>query len=274
MVLVLFSAACTAETPDPDPKPDPEVDFTAALGMVRATDETRAYLEFVNQTAVNAHGGAEAMNDLGFGDLAASSQRVVTELGVVDKNRTRIVVGEAPTTAGLWLGDYDRSTVDTYFAEAGAEKTPTGLWRSDDDTLHLVHTAPGAFAWSPAETPITWLTEPGDITLAKDETTAALAECLDNPAIAVIAAQPTDVTFAVGVRFTGPDAVEVACAHAPGRTDALLTAAKAAGLPDDQVEITRTGDTVRIEWTRLSGNPIDRLYPMLRSGELTTVFGT
>jgi hypothetical protein len=278
VVLVLFSVcvACTAETPDPQPKPEPEVDLTAALGMVRATDETRAYVEFVDQRAVDARGGAETMNALGHGDLDASDQRVVDELGVFADTRTRILVGAAPATAGLWLGEFDRSTVDSYFAESGAEKTATGdttLWRSDADALRLVHTAPGTFAWSATETPLTWLINPGDSTLAEDETTAALATCLDDPAMAVVAAQPSDVTLAVGVRFTGADAVEVACAHAPNRTEELLTAAKAAGLPTDQVTISRSGETVRIEWTRLSGNAIDKFYPMLRSGELATVFG-
>lgn len=255
--------------------------------MVRATDETRSYVEYVDQAAVDEFGGTDTMAGLGFGGLSARAEQVSGTLGVGEKAKTRIVVGQAPGTAGLWLGDYDRSTVDSWFAKAGAERASTGdatVWLStdtsltEDDTLHAVRTAPASFAWSPAETSLDWLTKPGKATLADDPAIADLATCLGDAKIAVIAAQPTGGTFAVGVLFDGADATEVACAAAPGGTDAMLASAQAAladgGLPGKSVEIGLSGDSVvRLQWLRLSGNSVGMFYSMLLGGELATIFG-
>lgn len=241
---------CTVPTTPPPPAPHP-VSLTDALAMVRATDTTRAYLEYVDQSALNGKLPVSfaPLVDVGLGGLDASR---------LPDTSTRLVIGQAPDTMGIWLGDYDKAAPTS---GAGAE-----------------HATAGSLTWAPTKAQLDLLTHPGRDTLAADETVAALARCLGDVEVAVFATRPSGVTFAVGVRLGEKGVAEVACARDTTRTAELLANATASQVAHELISNTvlvyqPEATVVALHWPRFDDGPAGDFYTMLRSGELDTVFG-
>lgn len=288
-----------------------------ALGKVRATDSTRGYVEYGNVAATRALHEADrerfvTLTGFGMGNLR-TYYKVVSEDLAFDPltMRAAIMAGNPPGWSAIIWGDYDVNAVNNRFAGLGIERASNGdttTWTTSADgtidlnrpivkiagatTLNNVRTAPGSFAFSPTRDTLSWVTDPGGDTLAKDPTMKTLAQCLGDVVAAIITrAEGRTESVAVGVRAPSTtDVTDVICV-APGTRDPASIRDHATGqlaggqspqanrpwselLPNAKVETASLPDpVVRITATPGAGNPPGRVIQMLLNRELNTLLG-
>ena len=255
-----------------------DVGLMAALGKVRATAETRVYVDYGSPARVRAlmdqdKDRFQQLQGYGYGAIANYSRVIADKLdfdpAALDE---AVAAGQPPRWAGALWGDYDVAAVDGRLGGLGIDKQDDGdatRWNSADDfeidlangpfsgigttsELNNIRTADGSFAYSSARAGIDWVTAPGDETLADDDAVAPLAKCLGDVVVATIADGQ-----AAGVRATESEVTEVIClkgdksrvareladGSAPSTGQPwsdLLPAAKVADVGDGLVRITAT----------------------------------
>ncbi len=212
-----------------DATPDDE-GLMAALGEVRATAETRVYVEYGSPGRIKALADQARFQQLqgyGYSSIANYSKVIADKLDFDPAELDEAVVaGQPPRWTGVLRGDYDVAAVDGKLGDLGIDSQDDDggtRWNSADDyeidladgpfrgivttsEFNNIRTADGSFAYSPARAGIDWVTDPGGETLADDDTVAPLATCLGDVVAATIVEGQ-----AVGVRVAGSDATEVIC---------------------------------------------------------------
>jgi hypothetical protein len=225
--------ATTSSQPATQSEPSSLID---ALAHIKATDSTRSYVQYVDNRALHELISDMRIQDgnvrrLGLGELGPGEGVIGKTVGVeASQMRTRIVAGAWPDEAGLWYGTYDVSKVNAWFKTNGGTPDASGdatRWLVGNDfqqsvkepfrtlvprgAFNVVRTTPNSFAWSAAGIRLAEITDPGNDTLATDETIAPLTQCLGNVKAAMIQ-QLDHVYYAAGLRATSEDDVtEVAC---------------------------------------------------------------
>lgn len=256
----------------------PTSGLLAMLGKVRATPQSRAYIEYGDldrqrELASAAPARTRSLRGTGLGNLAQYTVTVKDGIGLdLLGMHEAIRVGEPPEWAGLVVGDYDVDAVNKHLADRGVhrdgEDDGVTSWSSAADNelrqdgpmagvvplneFTKVRTGGGSFAYAPNKD-LDWVADPGDDTLADDPALRDLADCLGD----VLSAHITDVgpsklMVATGVRATSPtDATEVICAE-PG-------ADRASQLQQRTLSELANGRTTRRQpWTQvLPGAEVD-----------------
>lgn len=289
----------------------------AALGKVKATDATRGYVEYGNAAAARGLLDADrarflAVSGFGMGNLRNYYQLVSQDLGFDPlAAREAITAGSPPDWSAIIWGDYDVTAVNKHFTDLGVPRADDGdvtTWTSSADgsikldsplvtmagpnTLNNVRTAPGSFAFSPKQNTLTWVTDPGDDTLAGDPAMKSLAGCLGDVMAAVITkSENSPETVAVGVRApSATDVTDVICV-APGTRDPASIRGHVSNelangqspqanrpwsdlLPQAKVEVSGFPEpAVRITSTPGTGNPPGRPIQMLNNRDLDALLG-
>lgn len=252
-----------------------------AMGRVRATAETRVFVEYGEPGAI------KDLRGYGYSAVAPYAERLKDTLALdLDGFDRAIHVGNPPKQATILWGQYEVATVDGKLrgldidSEAGFGGT---RWRSADDNeisfdgpftdmappaqLNNILTTNDSFAFAPAAEGIDWVAEPGDDTLADDDVLAPLATCLGD----VVAAQLMATGEAVGVRR---DSTEVICLK--GDHDQVSAAMKedlpSTGEPWDSVlpdaEVSQDGALARVTVPARDGKPVGRVLRLLANGDL------
>lgn len=240
-----------------------------ALARVRANDTTRGYLEYIDSTALNALFSGQdpyrfiPIENVGLGGLARNARILGRNVGVDPaQTRTRLVAGRGSDSAGMLFGSYDMSKVNTWFERNGGVREDAGTgtrWRTGTDkraptddrverlvadgSFNVVQTGPDWFAWSHAGDSLAWFVEPGDATLATDETMTSLADCLGDATFAVIERMPSGVTYAAGMQVgQGTEVTEMICARPPSASQVTAMVDKANRLLRDHPHLTFTAE--------------------------------
>lgn len=272
----LLLAGCSDDTT--------EDGLLGAMGRVRATAETRVFVEY------GKPGATEALRGYGYSAIAPYAERLKDTLALdLDGFDQAIHVGNPPKQATILWGDYDVATVDDKLrgldiddeAQFGGTR-----WRSADDNeisfdgpftdmappaqLNNILTTDDSFAFAPAAEGIDWVAEPGDDTLADDDVLAPLATCLGD----VVAAQLMATGEAVGVR---QDSTEVICLK--GDQDQVSAALKedmpSTGEPWDSLlpgaEVTQDGALARVTVPAQDGKPVGRVLRLAMTGDLASL---
>jgi hypothetical protein len=207
-----------------------DVGLMAALGKVRATAETRVYIDYGSPGRIRALDDQDRFEQLrgyGYSSIANYAKVVAEKLDFDPASLNEgVVAGQPPRWAGVLWGDYDVAAVDGRLGDLGIDEQDDGdatRWNSGDDfeidlangpftgivstsEFNNIRTADGSFAYSPARAGIDWVTDAGDETLADDDVVAPLATCLGD----VVAATIADGQ-AAGVRATSDEVTEVIC---------------------------------------------------------------
>ncbi|MEU3270461.1 hypothetical protein ABZ639_06415 [Saccharomonospora sp. NPDC006951] len=305
-VAAVSLAACSGDEAEAD------TGFLAALSRVAATDASATYVEYGDVAAITKLTEQDQrfaqIAGYGYSELAASADRIADKLGV-DPRRfsSAIWVGQPPETAGLLIGDYDTAEVGASFERIGAEQEDTGgatRWRSAADRatdlagpftdlglltqFNIVSVAEGEFGYSSAGGSLDWVTDPGDTTLADDEQVRALATCLGDPVVAIVATQD-ERKVAVAVRApSAAEVTEVICVLADDpqagrdRMTTELTEGRAPSsgqpwadiLPGAEVDIPEgSSGVVRVVSTPDDTAPPGRVAQVLANGDLKGLTG-
>ncbi|ALG10815.1 hypothetical protein AOZ06_31530 [Kibdelosporangium phytohabitans] len=193
-----------------------------ALGRVKATAETRAYIEYGKPADAKSQQGA------GYASIAQYSQRMADRLKLdPGKFTSALTVGQPPNAAGILWGDYDTAAVNQALADAKIrreDKDGAAVWTvGEDNTAQLdgplseaapptgfnkLRVADGAFAYAGSAKSLATVTDPGRDTLAKDEDIQALAGCLKDVVAATIVRSDRDpMPAAIGVLADGTEAL-------------------------------------------------------------------
>lgn len=260
-----------------------------ALGKVRATSESRKFVEFGAPGRVPEGERFRSVTGYGYGQVAQTSIQVRERLGLdLAKFDAGIVAGQPPRWVGAVWGEYDSSAVEGKLAELGAtrEKEELGgtLWRTAEDgemdpaggrmrevvqlnQFNTIRTAGDSFAYSPAAAELEWVAAPGDDTLADDEAIGPLARCLGD----VVAAMLTDAGQAVGVR---EDGTEVICLDADR---AAVERALAGDVPSTRqpwaellpgAKVDESDGRTRVTVAPSDDRPVGRVMQMLQRRDL------
>jgi hypothetical protein len=300
-----------------------EPGLLGALWRVRATDNTRKYVEYGNVAQIRALVDADRQRFLsltgsGMSRLGQYYQTVSEDLAFDPLSfREAVTVGYPPDWSGILWGDYDVDAVNQRFADLGVERSERDgatFWTADPNggfqvdapltgiagpaTLNNVRTRPGSFAFSPRQDTLTWVTEPGDDTLAGDPTITALAGCLGEVISATFhteaGTRPEPV--AVGVRApSAADATDIICVAPNSRdraaeilrhTSELLATGRTSGpglgsgqpwstiLPNATAELTgESTSVVRIVSSPGADHAPGQTQRLMSRGELTELLG-
>jgi len=264
------------------------VGLRGALDAVRDDESTRAWFEYGDLSAVRAAGGMDpggpyaALAGVGYPDLATMRGQLPDALGFDPAEaREAWVAGRAPTKGGVLVGGFDKDTVTGKLGELGgrAEADDKNLYRlrpdnglSFDDALaqklplaldHFdVVRVSGSQVGYGASARMADLSRGGS-TLGDDRGVRALADCLDEPLVAVLTdragggERANGPGIAVGVRGgKGEPATEVLCV-----TTASDVAAKAEA---DRLRALFSGAGTGAGGTTASGVPWGTLLADVR----------
>ncbi|ONI83063.1 hypothetical protein ALI144C_18705 [Actinosynnema sp. ALI-1.44] len=226
LALPLSLAACSGEpssSPGSTPVPVSETrSLLDALGKVKATAETRAYIEYgkPGETKTQLHAG--------YATIAPYSARLADRLKLdPGKFTAALTVGQPPDAAGILWGDYDTAAVNQALADAKIrreDKDGAAVWTvGEDNKVQLdgplreaapptgftkLHVATGSFAYAGSAASLATVTDPGQDTLAKDKDVQALAGCLKDVVAATIVRSERDpMPAAIGVLADGTEAL-------------------------------------------------------------------
>jgi hypothetical protein len=287
----------------------------AALGKVRATDSTRQWVEYGNVVAAQVLADQEkrflGLTGFGMGNLRNYARAIPEELGFDPlRFREAVSAGSPPDTTAIAWGDYDVNAVNAKLAEFGIERSDDGdatTWSASPDgsiridsplvqiagpnTLNNVRTAPGSFAFAARRDTLSWVTDPGDDTLAEDPAMKSVAECLGTVIAAIISRDGrSTMTIGVGVRASSPTEVTDVICVAPGDRDPASIRDNASRqlaegqsavtarpwselLPDAKVEVAGDPSYVRLTANPGADNPPGRVIQMLMNRDLNFLLG-
>lgn len=222
----------------------PTAGLLGALGDVRATDQTRAYLEYGDGPRIAELAEADRdrflrLRGLGLGSVGLSSEGTEEKLGVdlVTLGHT-LQAGRPPDQGVVILGGYDRDAVESRLADLDIPRTDrdgAAYWRSADDhaidprrkgpfggvalnEFNVIRTAPGSLAFGPSAAGVDAVTGAGeDGSLADDPALAGAVGCLEDVVAAIVhTPEGESQIYAVGVRASSPeDVTEVLCLAFP-----------------------------------------------------------
>lgn len=264
-----------------------------ALGRVRSTAETRKAVEYGSPAAVRAlmdrdEARYQQLRGYGYSSVAMYGVHIEDALALdLDGFDGAVMAAESPEQATVLWGSYDVAAVDGKLRDldidSEAEFGGTN-WRLADDyeidfqngpitdvtgtpQFNNIRTADGSFAFAAAAENVTWVTAPGDRTLADDDVLAPLASCLGD----VVAAQLRATGEAVGVRA---DATEVICLlrDQAAVTEALKGDMPSTGEPWDRAlpgaEVGKDGSLTRITVPARDDEPVGRVLRLMMTRDL------
>jgi hypothetical protein len=313
MIILVSAALCAGCSDEEEPA---DTGLVTALARVAADDNARGYVEYgdVARIAALTDRGDDrgkrflSLAGYGFSPIATTTRLMADELGFDPlKMDGAVLAGEPPHQAGVLWGDYDVDALDRELAGRDIPSDDSGdgtRWTVAGDLeieldgplagiaraseLNDLHTAPREFAYATSRAGLGSVTEPGDRTLADDESTRRIAGCLGDVAAAVIAKMGDDpVTYGVGVRVTsGGDVTEVACLLPDGDAPALRGRVErelADGttpssrqpwrelLPHASVAVVELGSVVRIEAKPGPDDAVGRVMQLLQTRDLAAL---
>ena len=308
VVLTGLLAGCSSDD-------EPATGLLAMLGKVKATPQSRMYVEYGDLDRQRARAEAapdrtRSLRGTGLGNLAQYTVTIKDGVGLDLMGMHKAIrAGQPPQWAGLVEGNYDVDAVNKQLAARGVHRDggqdDATTWSSAADNelradgpmagvvplneFTKLRTAKGSFAYSPNQD-LSWVTDPGDDTLAEDPAIQDLADCLgDVLAAHITAVGPSKLMVASGVRASKPeDATEVICAE-PGadlasqlqqRTISELADGQttrqqpwSAVLPGAKVDVAGKASTcVRITMATPPAKPIGTMAA-LRADDLAELFG-